>query len=109
MLEHPLVSVTVCVRDGGHWVDDCLDSLLQQTHRPLEIIAVNDGSSDDTKSKLDAWHEKYAGGEVPIHIIHQDSLGLSAGRMAAVNSQLGHGLQLLISMFDLNLIGLNKC
>ena len=89
MSESPLVSVTVCVRDGGHWVDDCLNSLLRQTHRPLEIIAVNDGSSDDTKSKLDTWHEKHSGGEVPIHIIHQDSLGLSAGRMAAVEQSKG--------------------
>ena len=52
MSESPLVSVTVCVRDGGHWVDDCLNSLLQQTHRPLEIIAVNDGSSDNEMSDV---------------------------------------------------------
>lgn len=89
MSESPLVSVTVCVRDGGHWVDDCLNSLLQQTHRPLEIIAVNDGSSDDTKSKLDTWHEMHSDGEVPIHIIHQASLGLSAGRMEAVEQSTG--------------------
>ena len=89
MSESPLVSVTVCVRDGGHWVEDCLDSLLQQTHSPLEIIAVNDGSSDDTKLKLDTWYEKHGNSDVPIQIIHQDSLGLSAGRMAAVEKSSG--------------------
>ena len=89
MSEGPLVSVTVCVRDGGHWVDACLDSLLKQTHRPLEIIAVNDGSSDDTETKLDSWQQLHEDKDVPIHIIHQDSLGLSAGRMAAVEQSNG--------------------
>ena len=46
-MSNPLVSVTVCVRDGLEWVDGCMESLLQQTWRPLEIIAVDDGSTDE--------------------------------------------------------------
>ncbi len=42
MNEKPLVTVTVCARNGAHWVEDCLDAIHAQTHRPLEIIAVND-------------------------------------------------------------------
>ena len=53
MKESTLVTVTVCARDGAHWVDDCLDAIHAQTHRPLEIIAVNDGSTDATGSTMD--------------------------------------------------------
>ena len=45
-MSEPLVSVTVCVRDGARWIDDCMAALAAQTYRPLEIIAVADGSSD---------------------------------------------------------------
>ena len=57
MSESPLVTVTVCARDGAHWVEDCLDAIFAQTHRPLEIIAVNDGSNDSTGLLMDQWQQ----------------------------------------------------
>ena len=83
----PLVSVTVCVRDGVDWVDGCLESLTAQTHRPLEIIAIDDGSSDGSKEKLLAWHQEE--GEIPIRIFTQDAKGLSAGRQLALKQTQG--------------------
>ena len=50
-----LVSINVCVRDGVSWVDECLHALVNQTHRPLEIILVDDGSSDGTSMKVEEW------------------------------------------------------
>lgn len=85
--EKPLVSVTVCVRDGVDWIDGCLESLASQTHRPLEIIAIDDGSSDGSKEKLLAWHQEE--GEIPIRIFTQDAMGLSAGRQLAVKQSSG--------------------
>ena len=85
--ENPLVSVTVCVRDGVDWVDGCLESLTAQTHRPLEIIAIDDGSSDGSKEKLLAWHQEE--GEIPIRIFTQDAKGLSAGRQLALKQTQG--------------------
>ena len=52
MSDGPLISVTVCMRNAEHWVDDCIRSLIKQTYRPLEIIAVDDGSTDDGFEKL---------------------------------------------------------
>ena len=43
------------MRDGAHWIDDCLQSLVRQTYRPLEIIAVDDGSTDGSTEKLTQW------------------------------------------------------
>ena len=46
-MSEPLVSVTVCVRDGAQWIDDCMAALAAQTYRPLEIIAVDDAGPAD--------------------------------------------------------------
>ena len=89
MSDKPLVTVTVCARNGARWVDDCLNAIHAQTHRPLEIIAVNDGSTDSTGSLMDAWMESNSDSDVSISILHQDALGLSAGRMAALNHAQG--------------------
>ncbi len=50
----PLVSVTVC-RNGEAWVKGCMEALLEQTWRPLEIIAVDDGSTDASGAVLQTY------------------------------------------------------
>ena len=85
--KNPLVSVTVCVRDGVDWIDGCLESLVAQTYRPLEIIGIDDGSSDGSKEKLLAWHQKES--DIPIRISTQGAKGLSAGRQLAVEQAQG--------------------
>ncbi|MEC8540944.1 MAG: glycosyltransferase family A protein, partial [Candidatus Thermoplasmatota archaeon] len=87
MIENPLISITVCVRDGVQWIDGCLESLKNQTYRPLEIIAIDDGSIDGSKEKLQQWHNPEA--EVPILVYSQDAIGLSAGRNLAVEKSRG--------------------
>ena len=52
-----LVTITVCVRDGVQWIDGCLQALLNQSYRPLEIIAVDDGSSDQSCETLLKSHD----------------------------------------------------
>ena len=54
--QNPMVSLTVCVRDGVDWVDGCIESLKAQTYRPIEIVAVDDGSSDGTTLRLKSLH-----------------------------------------------------
>lgn len=79
-----LISVTVCVRDGIDWIDDCLDSLVNQTYSPLEIILVDDGSTDGSREKVSRWGEHEL-----VTAIAQTAQGLSAGRMAALNQSKG--------------------
>ena len=89
MNEKPLVTVTVCARNGAQWVEDCLDAIHAQTHRPMEIIAVNDGSTDSTGALMDQWKQSNAESDVRISIIQQDALGLAAGRMIALQEAQG--------------------
>ena len=56
--ENPLISVTVCVRNGIQWIDGCLEALKNQTYRPLEIIAVDDGSTDGSTKCLQKWQKQ---------------------------------------------------
>ena len=79
-----LVSIAVCVRNGVDWIDGCMESLVNQTHSPLEIILVDDGSSDGGEQKVEAW-SKHA----LVTVITQAALGLSAGRMAALEASRG--------------------
>ena len=79
-----LVSVAVCVRDGVDWIDGCMESLVNQTHSPLEIILVDDGSTDGGKEKAVEWSKHDL-----VTTITQEQLGLSAGRMAALESANG--------------------
>ena len=77
MSGNPLISITVCVRDGIQWIDGCLESLTKQTYRPLEIIAVDDGSTDGSAQELQKWHNLAS--EIPVFVITQEAQGLSAG------------------------------
>lgn len=79
-----LVSIAVCVRDGLDWIDGCLESLVNQTHSPIEIILVDDGSTDGGQDKVKEWGEHEL-----VTAISQEPTGLSAGRMAALNAAKG--------------------
>ena len=84
---NPLISVTVCVRDGVQWIDDCIEALKSQSYRPLEIIAVDDGSTDGSAPCLEKWHDENA--EIPIHILTQSPRGLSSARQLALEKSNG--------------------
>ena len=84
-----LVTITVCVRDGVQWIDGCLEALLNQSYRPLEIIAVDDGSSDQSCKALHKWHDPEGENGIPVRVMSQNALGLSAGRKLAVENAQG--------------------
>ena len=83
----PLVTITVCVRNGADWVEGCMQSLLEQTWRPLEIVAVDDGSSDGSDERLQAFHDP--DGEVPVRVLRRPAEGLAAARNAAARAARG--------------------
>jgi len=72
-----LISVIVPAYNNAPWLPRCLDSLLAQTHENLEIIVVNDGSTDDTASVLDSYAAKHD----CIKAIHKENGGVTSARL----------------------------
>lgn len=71
-----LISVIVPIYNVGDYLCACIDSILLQTYQNLEIILVDDGSTDNCPSLCDS----YASKDSRIKVIHQVNRGLSAAR-----------------------------
>ena len=72
-MSSPLISCIVPVFNGERYLAEALDSILAQTYRPMEIIVVDDGSTDGT-SRILARMKK------SIRVLRQDDRGPSAAR-----------------------------
>lgn len=83
--DEPLVSVIVPVWNTGDKVDRLMKRLREQTYKNLEIIAVDDGSTDDSLSVL----EGLARNDARIKVIHQENAGASAARNAGIEAASG--------------------
>ena len=72
----PLVSVIIPVYNVEKYLDKCLDSIINQTYKNLEIICINDGSIDSSFEIL----QKYAQKDNRIKLVNQENKGLGATR-----------------------------
>lgn len=82
-----LISVIVPVYNVEPYLDRCVESIVNQTYRNLEILLVDDGSPDRCPEMCDAWAEK----DSRIKVIHKENGGLSDARnvgMAAASGEL---------------------
>ena len=89
----PLVSVIVPVYNRGETVGRCLDSILSQTWRNLEIILINDGSTDNTWSVL----QRYGQQDERIMLINKPNTGVSDSRNFGMESAHGEYIQFVDS------------
>ncbi len=85
MTNAPLISVIVPVYNGGGYIRKCVDSILSQTYRNLEIILVDDGSTDASGQMCDAYTKQ----EARVQVVHQPNAGLSAARNAGIKIAKG--------------------
>lgn len=76
------VSVVVPVYNVQGFLVKCLDSIINQTYNDLEIILVNDGSTDNSGRICD----EYASKDSRVKVIHQKNGGLSAARNAGIQN-----------------------
>lgn len=86
MQANPLVSIIVPVYNVAAVLERCIDSLLAQTYDNLEIILIDDGSTDGSGELCDLL----AGRDYQrIKVLHQENRGLSAARNAGLNIASG--------------------
>lgn len=88
-----LISVVVPVYNVEAYLARCIESIITQTYQNLEIILVDDGSTDNSGKICDDYNIKYSD---LIKVIHQENKGLSGAR----NTGLGHARGKYITFVD---------
>lgn len=88
------LSIIVPIYNGEKYLEKCLDSLINQTYKNIEIICINDGSVDESLTIL----KEYQKCDSRINIINQANHGLSEVRN--IGMDLAKGKSVLI--FPLN-------
>jgi len=84
-LPNDLVSVIVPVYNSSSCLHYCIDSILKQSYREIEVILVNDGSTDGSGEICDV----YAKDDYRIRVLHTPNRGVSAARNAGISSSTG--------------------
>lgn len=80
-----MVSVIVPVYNVSKYIEATLDSILNSTYRDIELVLVDDGSTDGSGGICD----QYASCDDRIHVIHQKNAGVSAARNAGLDLAKG--------------------
>lgn len=81
----PLVSIIIPVYNSAKYLQTCLESVLTQTYQNLEIILVDDGSTDESTKLVDDYKKSNS----KIKAIHQDNAGLSSARNSGLKIATG--------------------
>lgn len=80
-----MVSVIVPIYNAACYLESCIDSIINNTYRNLQIILVDDGSTDSSAAICD----KFAASDSRIVVIHQRNSGLVAARNAGIGAASG--------------------
>lgn len=80
-----MVSVIVPVYNPGEWFEDCINSILRQTYQCIEVILVDDGSTDGSSQKCDLYAEQ----DNRVQVIHLENGGVSKARNTGIQAAKG--------------------
>lgn len=80
-----LLSVIVPIYNVGQFIDECVKSIVDQSLKEIEIILVNDGSTDESGSICDKWAKE----DARIIVIHKENGGLISARQAGLERATG--------------------
>jgi glycosyltransferase involved in cell wall biosynthesis len=78
----PTVSVVIPAYNAARYLAAAVDSALQQTFRDVEVLVVDDGSTDDTPAVLSAYRSR-------IHVVRQANAGVARARNAGTEAARG--------------------
>jgi glycosyltransferase involved in cell wall biosynthesis len=85
-----LVSVVVPAYNRAALIVDALESVWRQTYRPIELIVIDDGSTDDTRDRVLTWASAHDGeSDFRVCYLHQDKRGANAARNLGIRHSKG--------------------
>ncbi len=85
MKDNILVSIIVPVYNVEKYLDECIASILRQTHADIEVILIDDGSKDSSGIKADEWQKR----DSRIVVVHKENGGLSSARNEGIKIAKG--------------------
>ncbi len=77
-----MISILVPIYNAENCIKRCLDSILGQTYRDLEIVLINDGSKDNSLSIIQGYSKR----DKRIKIINQENQGVASARNTALRN-----------------------
>ncbi len=84
---HPLVSVIIPVYNGDRYLAEAIESVVQQTYQPIEIILVDDGSTDNSANIARSYKQ--------VRYIYQSNQGVAVARNVGISQARGEFIALL--------------
>lgn len=88
-----LISIIIPVYNGEKHIEKCINNILKQTYKSIEIIIINDGSKDNTKNILDKMQQL----DKRIRVINKENTGVSDTRNVGIENAKGEFLLFLDS------------
>jgi len=85
IINNPLISIIIPVYNAKEYLRRCLDSILRQNYTNIEVLLIDDGSSDGSEAICD----EYALLDKRIKVIHQKNTGVSAARNVGLDLAKG--------------------
>jgi len=79
---NPLISVIIPAFNADKYIDETIDSVINQSYQNIEVIVINDGSTDNTLEVLEKFHDK-------ITVLTTENRGVSHARNYGVNRSKG--------------------
>ena len=86
----PVVSVIIPTYNREQYIQKALDSVLAQTYQRFEIIVIDDGSTDSTRTMISAYKEN-------VHYLYQENQGISRARNTGIKNSHGDYIAFLDS------------
>lgn len=83
-----LISVIIPVYNVEKFLDRCINSIVNQTYKKIEVILIDDGSTDASGKMCDEWRKK----DNRIKVIHQENFGAGAARNIGIKNSTGKWL-----------------
>lgn len=84
-MNNELISIIVPVYNVELYLEKCIDSILKQTYENIEILIIDDGSTDNSSKICDNYSKR----DARIKVVHKDNGGLSSARNAGIGLMSG--------------------
>lgn len=92
------VSIIIPCYNGEKFINRCLNSILEQSYLDMEIIIIDDGSTDDSKQLIQKWKNIFSKKNIEIKYIYQNNKGPAS----AINTGLKYIEGKYLSLLDVD-------